>query len=311
MKLSMAFISALVGAAVAGVTLSVAQLDFVARYPATHPAFKSILAALPQPARDHVWRVAARENTKVWELCELLRPSPPSEALLPELLAILVEKRPDFHWKHLPATIARWLPGAKTTQPADPVAELRAVSAAIPGAKTRIYVFELPRGDAADGELTRLGKEPVRGDRMRHLLSIDLDEVPELKEIYPEARILELHVPRVPGSVSNLARAYDDTKLVPRNDVKPTSGGRLKLHAVDVPARLFDRRARRNDEAVSGIANLLVAQPGFVLGAPITIQDDDDGPGQFVMQLDDSFGINLGDTGNLYVFTGGATWDCL
>jgi hypothetical protein len=69
---------------------------------------------------------------------------------------------------------------------------------------------------------------------------------------------------------------------------------------------------RARDESLAKLADLLVRHPGYVMGDAITIQGDGDDAerGQFIMQLDDSFGLKLGDAGRLYVFTRGATWDC-
>ncbi|MDX2088279.1 MAG: hypothetical protein SFX73_10535 [Kofleriaceae bacterium] len=321
LKLRMALWFAIATAVDAGVPLTRGQLAFVAGYPASHPRYAGVLAALPITARDEVYRLAARDNAKLRELLHVAADHPPSDAILREVLAIVVEREPDVdYWGKTVPSLVDYLPGAAPASPAanDPVAALRAASDAIGGARTDIYVFELPGEPAAHDELTRLGRPPGPGERHRHLLTIELEQVPELAAWYPDATILELRVPRILDR-SKPSSMYDDTTLSARKRplVEPTPElpalrDRLRLHRVSVPRRLFSAVDRDRDESLAKLAGLLVKHPGYVMGGAITIQGDGDDVdrGQFVMQLDDSFGIDLGDDGRLYVFTSGASWDC-
>jgi hypothetical protein len=313
LRLGMALFFAIATAIDAGVEMTPSQLAFIARYPASHPRYADVIAALPLFARDDLYRLAARENAKGRELALVAANHPPSDEVLREVLAVLMEREPEIDWPWTVPTLVDFLPGTESQPSAeDSVAKLRAASAAIGGVRTTIYVFELPGEPAAPNELTRLGHLPQQGERHRHVLSIDLAQVPELTAWYPDAKVLELHTPRIQDN-SRPSTAYADTQLIARKrPAHPVHGDRLVLHRVSVPSRLFSCHVRARDQALDKLAGLLVGHPGYVMGEAITIQGDGDdvGPGRFVMQLDDSFGINLGDAGRLYVFTGGATWDC-
>ena len=58
------------------------------------------------------------------------------------------------------------------------------------------------------------------------------------------------------------------------------------------------------------IRGLVFNQPGYVLGEPMYIQEDE-GDFDFVMQLAEQIGgLNLGDSGSLYVFEHGSFMQC-
>ncbi len=91
----------------------------------------------------------------------------------------------------------------------------------------------------------------------------------------------------------------DAADALPRED-----GTRaFRLVPVDVPESVFDAPD-------APLRQLLVNLPGYALGDAIVIQEEPDMSSAFMMQLDDSFGINLGDCGRLYVYRDGATADC-
>lgn len=74
--------------------------------------------------------------------------------------------------------------------------------------------------------------------------------------------------------------------------------------AVDVPVDVWTS----NDD---DLHKSIYRAGARVLGEPMWLQEEEEGDGAFVMQLDESFvDVNLGDCGVLYVFDEGAFWQC-
>ena len=79
--------------------------------------------------------------------------------------------------------------------------------------------------------------------------------------------------------------------------------------ALDVPSAIFDSRAARKDASLGELRKAVFNRTGWALGEPMWIQEDE-GSDRFVMQLSDATGLNLGDSGSLYVFDYGALMQC-
>lgn len=69
------------------------------------------------------------------------------------------------------------------------------------------------------------------------------------------------------------------------------------------------------EEEIRKIKNFVFNLPGYAGGIPITIQEPDAfntfSYGPFIMQINERLvNVNLGDSGNMYLFAGGSYWDC-
>ena len=198
---------------------------------------------------------------------------------------------------------------------------LRAIAAEGPGEKERIYLLEpgwrmddvkmSPRA----GSFSRLGGAgPVgalvpkhAGEPLSHVLTIDLDEAPELRaRLKTTARAVALYVPDPEGGED-----YDASTLIMLDEsaTPATDGEPLFVLALDVPSAIFDSRAARKDASLGELRKAVFNRTGWALGEPMWIQEDE-GSDRFVMQLSDATGLNLGDSGSLYVFDYGALMQC-
>lgn len=141
-----------------------------------------------------------------------------------------------------------------------------------------------------------------------HILTLDLEEIPELARRFPGARAVSLRAP-----FPEVGDSWEKARLVPvpPTGTAPADGTAISIVPLDVPSAIFDHALAREDARLKEIRGLVFNRPGYVLGEPMFIQDDDgDGPG-FVMQLGDRIGdLNLGDSGSLYVFEGATFMQC-
>ena len=154
------------------------------------------------------------------------------------------------------------------------------------------------------------GKEqaaPANPDEA-HILTIDLEEVPGLKHRFPDARAVALYVTN-----PELGDAWEDARLieVPLTATAPTDGTPITVMPIDIPSRLFDHQACIEDLALKELRSLIFNRPGYVLGEPMFIQEEEGPDVSFVMQLSERVGdLNLGDSGSLYVFEGATFMQC-
>jgi hypothetical protein len=207
--------------------------------------------------------------------------------------------------------------GVVEEKPFDRLFRLAKEALAAGGAKTRMYLLErsdfgdevpAPRpgsfsrargaGPAIDRAATELGER-------EHILTIDLEEVPELAR--PGVRALSLY-----ASDPEHGDAWDAARLVevPAGTPAPSDGTPLSVVPIEVPFAIFDEAAKRDDPRTKEIGGLVFNRPGYVLGEPMFIQEPEDG-GTFVMQLAERVAdLNLGDSGSLYVFESGSFMQC-
>ncbi len=157
-------------------------------------------------------------------------------------------------------------------------------------------------------EILALKRASEPGRDEAHVLTIDLQEIPELSKRYPGARALSLFAPK---AAIESGEPWEDARLVPvpATATAPASGQALVVTPVEVPTTIFDAK---EDALTDEIRRLVLNAPGRVLGGPISLQDGLEGVEGFVMQLSDAIGeLNLGDSGALYVFEATTHMQCL
>ncbi|PKN57541.1 MAG: hypothetical protein CVU56_10465 [Deltaproteobacteria bacterium HGW-Deltaproteobacteria-14] len=181
----------------------------------------------------------------------------------------------------------------------------------------RVYLLERASFDypAREGTLSRLGGSvrglrkgdiptDANGERQSHVLTLDLEDVPELRTMYPNARALALFCPRWEDGEN-----FEDSALIEISE--PAMSARrdsavqdraLAVFGIDVPARVFDDARSVELDAVH---YRIRCAGGHVLGRPMFIYDkpyDEDDTG-FVCQIGDELTdeLNVG-FGSIYVF---------
>ncbi|NVB43750.1 hypothetical protein G6O69_38480 [Pseudenhygromyxa sp. WMMC2535] len=181
----------------------------------------------------------------------------------------------------------------------------------------RVYAFDLyaklspPRDGSLscyDGPPPAGVEVPLRaGEPMDHVLTIDLQDAPELAALagHEGARTLSFF----------LGERHED-ELVEDSELVPCAApGALHPEArpfaivpLDLPGGVFARRT--DNPELQQLRKLLFNCDGYALGEPIWIQSPEP-MGTFLFQLSESFGLNLGDSGEMYVWAGGeANWQC-
>lgn len=208
-----------------------------------------------------------------------------------------------------------------------------------PGAKMRIYVLQVERDgyDHKPGTLARSGgKAPgitdenipkdKSGEPLTHLFTLDLDEIPELKEKHPGARVLAAFCPEpnsgdrtdefelVPVSAEAVAAlpytgSGGDSENDDDDDDSDETGRPIAIVPLDVPLNVFNRSEA--DGVAKEIRKMIFNASGHVFGEAFWIQDDEGDGDDFIMQVNESLcDINLGDSGSLYVFGWGSVFQC-
>lgn len=193
-----------------------------------------------------------------------------------------------------------------------------------PGPKTRIYLLQVSREgyepkpgslSVSGGKSPGTGPESIprdaKGEPKEHLFSLDLDEIPELKERYPGARVLSCYCPE-PRSGDR----SEELVLVPVSAEAATAASSaepddaatpIAVLPLDVPLVVFDTTS---EAPYSDIRNMVFNACGHVFGQPFWIQSDEGDDG-FLMQINGGLAdINLGDSGSLYVFDSGTIFQC-
>jgi hypothetical protein len=210
-------------------------------------------------------------------------------------------------------------PGTRWRAVKDDVA--RAVAAAPDAPRVRVYLLE-PGGfeaPAREGSASRIGgsargvrkaetPKSAEGYAQTHVLTLDLDDAPELRLRFPDARAVALFCPSPTDG-----EALEDSALVaiPADRAKPRSGTGsegepLAVLGIDVPLPVFEEPADALPPPLRALRERIHGAGGHVLGRPFWIHDkpydgDDEG---FVLQINEGLNdlLNLGD-GSLYVFT--------
>ncbi len=200
-------------------------------------------------------------------------------------------------------------------------------------ASTTIYVFEKLDGAPEGDTLNRVGGRPfgvtaetwpLKDDDadspMQHMLTLDLDTVPAIRQAYKdEVRAVSLFV-RNPGNNKAWTPNNADTEVMAltRDEAAefegelPTGGENahgFAVHEVEVPVGAFTV-PYDGDEELRRVRGAIYTANAWGGGQPMWLQGDDYF-GVFVMQFDEGFvPMNLGDCGIMYVFADTAFWQC-
>ncbi|HWO18570.1 MAG TPA: WGR domain-containing protein [Kofleriaceae bacterium] len=203
-------------------------------------------------------------------------------------------------------------------------------------AMTRTYIITVTKGKPG---VMRAGGPPIGvtdktrpkydGAFMHHLITLDLDAMPELRKQHKplaRARALALFIS---NAMDN--EAFDDDtqetavlalapKDIARGEWTGPAVGDPKPHAlaawpVDVPARVFtfdryatDDDADDTDDPMAELHDELMS--ACRAGGQVIHWSGDDPDDRWVFQFnEDLVEVNLGDAGTMYVFTDRAYWD--
>jgi hypothetical protein len=194
----------------------------------------------------------------------------------------------------------------------------------------RVYLIEERRQPYAPGSIRRAGGAPIgvdertrpryNGEFMHHLVTIDLDEVPEVRAIcaFAHARAVAVFISH---AMDNCAWNHDnqETAVVALTegdlalgewngpevaDPEPRS---FDLHPVDVPTRAFydatgpDFDELGIDPALEDLHDELAS--GNRVGGPAMPWPGDTRSREFIMQFgEEVVDVNLGDAGMMFVF---------
>ncbi|MBL9025534.1 MAG: WGR domain-containing protein [Myxococcales bacterium] len=186
-------------------------------------------------------------------------------------------------------------------------------AAASSGEKVRVYALDIDGDDgfsARAGSWSRIGGSvpglapadyPKQdGEPMTPILTLDLDELPELAQKHPGARLLVLFHPDPRGGED-----ADCSSLVPvprGASTEPGDGAPLAVTPIDLPRGVFE-----DDDSFAELRAQLVKRGGHVFGGPFWIQEPEADDGSFLLEIRDGLcDVNLGDVGSLYAFEGDA-----
>ena len=194
-------------------------------------------------------------------------------------------------------------------------------AAAARGPKCRVYLLERDGDDgysAKAGTLSRIGgsvpglpdkdSPTLNEEPMTPVLTLDLDEIPELGQAYPDARLLVLFHPDPEGGED-----AEDASLVPVPRTQAAEGGdgaRLAITPIDLPEAMFVGSGG-DDPDIQDLRRLLYQCGGHVFGGPLWIQEEQGDSGSFLFQINDGLcDLNLGDVGSLYAMRGYFVFQC-
>lgn len=159
---------------------------------------------------------------------------------------------------------------------------------------------------------------------MEHLITLDLDEMPELKAgTLFNARAVALFISDIieneafePSTKETavVILSEDDIKngeLSPtlRDNQSPPSC--YKVTPVKVPLCVFDELPEDQEESELGkLKDAIFSSSGYAGSSPSWLQYEEH-EGHFLFQFDESLvDVNLGDAGVMYAFTDVAFWQC-
>lgn len=195
-----------------------------------------------------------------------------------------------------------------------------------------LYILEAVGQPPTATSVARIGGVPIgitpatwprlNGLPMAHLLTIDLDEMPELKtDTLANARAVALFIsdrieneafePHTPETVL-IALSQDDinqgepSEMLREDD--PASS--YQLTPIKVPENVFDEPEDYDEESPLEQLRNAVFSASYAAGRPLWLQSEEH-EGHFLLQFDEAFiDTNLGDAGVMYVFADTAFWQC-
>ena len=201
--------------------------------------------------------------------------------------------------------------------------------------RTTIYTLDRQETPSRDGSLNRLGGRPVgltleswplfRDDPdhpMHHLLTLDLNTLPELKTRFPEHRVISLfiehpyhHEAYGPGNESVRVLFIADEAALPYEGDLPTSTDDpavgFLVEEVEVPLGAWSV-SYGSDERLEEIRKTIYSLHawGGGDGGPFWLQQEEH-QGDFLLQFDEAFAhMNLGDAGLMFLFADTAFFQC-
>lgn len=182
--------------------------------------------------------------------------------------------------------------------------DLREWAAQVAGPTVRIYRLSAGTGRPEAHRVGRIGgaapltaAEAPRydGRAMKHVLTLDLSEIPELAARHPGVRALSLFLPRADHEAGVLM-PIRESSLAPGSIV----GARpLVVEPIDVPAAIFSADREGADDGAAAVAlvrEMVWELDGYALGGPLWIHEPLTGPdSSFVLR----FGEHLVDSPDL------------
>lgn len=203
--------------------------------------------------------------------------------------------------------------GVKEEKPFDRLLRLARERGAGGGSTSRIYLLERADPSSSEGAIPSprsgsfscsrgtgpgIDRKALKLGEREHIITLDLEDVPELKANRPNVRALALY-----AEGPEHGDDWEDALLieVPMGTMPAEDGEPISVVPLDVPDAVFDPDG--DDSGLKEIRTLIFNRPGYALGEPMFIQEDAGGGDGFVMQLAEHVGdLNLGDAGSLYVF---------
>lgn len=207
------------------------------------------------------------------------------------------------------------------------------ISAAAPESTT-IYLLN-PIGNVPTHEqVARIGGNPIgvteerwplfEGRPMEHLITIDLEAMPELrKDGLAEARAIALFISDPVENQAFEPGTQETAILVlSQEDIEggelsaalcnnKIAAGGYQITPVKVPRGVFEELPEDQEHTdLEKLKNAIYAASGYAGGEPLWLQYPEH-KGRFLLQFDESLvDVNLGDAGILYVFADTAFWQC-
>lgn len=195
-----------------------------------------------------------------------------------------------------------------------------------------IYIAEAIDQEPAATTVARIGGVPLgitpmtwprlNGLPMAHLLTIDLDDMPELKtDTLANARAVALFIsdridngayePHTPETVLIALSQDDIDQGEPSETLRESDqASGYQLTPVKVPESIFDEPEEYDEENPLEQLRNAVFSASYAAGKPLWLQGDEYN-GHFLLQFDEAFiNMNLGDAGVMYVFADTAFWQC-
>mgnify|MGYP000927236246 FL=1 len=148
------------------------------------------------------------------------------------------------------------------------------------------------------------GFDPGLAEGEEHVLTLDLEEVPELAGRFPGARAVALFAPD-----PDLGEGWERARLVPvpPNATPASDGTPITVTMLEVPSSIFEPDGLERQPELRALRGLVSSRPGYLFGEPIYVRDDEDeqvSDRQLLMQLSEQIGdLDLGE-GALYLFDG-------
>ncbi|MEM9071200.1 MAG: BRCT domain-containing protein [Myxococcota bacterium] len=214
--------------------------------------------------------------------------------------------------------------GVETAKELDAIDKLALLAEKASGAKETVYVLRNLKERAGETWNLRGGTPPGIGaarwpkledEPMEHLFTLDLQTMPLLAKRFGTARTMSVFC-ATPGNNEAYepyngftAVVFSTPEQVAEGALAPPEGTNVAGErgfepvAIQVPTDVWHGNGELRTQ--------LFRQGARVLGQEQWVQGDEGGGGQFVMQFDESFvGINLGDSGVMYVYADTAFWQC-